>query len=228
MGSAGSVAAIKGTVLRVTLLDVCGNPVTGASARIITTNMFTQVQMSPQYETGTDFFERTADGGIGVNQIDPPILKRMQIQTDLISVDPDLMPVVLSARELVTSAPVSGYGFAMSEGASSAHFSLEVWQRVAGAGACSPGGLAQYIYNAWPHCYNAILGAAYTISNARSTVSFQSDTAAASPTWLHGPGTISYLPATGTVSALATEHWLWNITTNIPPLPSVGYSLVAP
>jgi hypothetical protein len=183
-------------------------------------NSFTQVQMNPQYETGTDFFERTADGTIGVNQVDPPILKRMSIQTDMITVDPDMMPFVLSARELVTSAPVSGTGFALSEGVSTAHYSLEVWQRVAGAGACSAGGLAQYVYNAWPHCYNTQI-AAYTISNARSALSFICDTAAAGAQWLDGPGTLTWLP-TGTPAALTTEHWLWNITTNVPPTPAIG------
>jgi hypothetical protein len=215
---------IKGTVLRIVQLDVCGNPVTGASSHVIINNLFTQVQMTPQYEAGTDFFERTADGLIGVNQVDPPILKRMQIQVDMMTVDPDMMPYVLSARELTTSAPVSGTGFAMSEGVSTAHYSLEVWQRVAGAGACTPSGLAQYVYNAWPHCYNTQV-AAYTISNARSGLSFQADTAAAGTQWLDGPGTLTWLP-TGTPSALTTEHWLWNITTNVPPTPGCGFVIL--
>lgn len=218
-------APIKGVVIRIVQLDVCGAPVTGASSHVVVTNLFTQVQMTPQYETGTDFFERTADGGIGVNQIDPPILKRMSNQVDLLSVDPDMMPFVLSARELVTSAPVSGQGFALSEGPSTAHYSLEVWQRVAGAGACSPGGLQQYIYNAWPHCYNTQV-AAYTISNARSTLSFMCDTSAASSFWGDGPGSSTWLPA-GTPSALTTEHWLWNITTTPPPTAACGSVILA-
>jgi hypothetical protein len=218
-------APIKGVVLRVVQLDVCGNPVTGASSHVVVTNLFTQVQMTPQYESGTDFFERTADGLIGVNQIDPPILKRMSLQTDLLTIDPDMMPYVLSARELVTSAPVSGMGFGVSEGVSTAHYSLEVWQRVAGAGACSPGGLAQFVYNAWPHCYNTQIGT-YTISNARSTLSFICDTAAASPLWLDGPGASTWLPA-GTPSALTTEHWLWNITTTPPPTAACGAVILA-
>jgi hypothetical protein len=221
-----NAAPIKGTIIRIVQEDVCGIPVTGASSHVIITNLFTQVQMTPQYEDGTDFFERTADGVIGVNQKDPPILKRMQMQTDLLAVDPDMMPYVISARELVTSAPVSGWGFGLSEGPSSAHYSLEVWQRVAGAGACTPGGLAQYIYNAWPHCYNTQV-MAYTISNARSTLSFQCDTAAANAAWGDGPGTgTSYLPASGTTTALTTEHWLWNITTVTPPVAAVGASLL--
>jgi hypothetical protein len=217
-------APIKGTVIRIVQEDACGIPVTGASSHVIVTNLFTQVQMTPQYEAGTDFFERTADGQIGVNQVDPPILKRMQLQSDLISVDPDMMPYVISARELVTSAPISGYGFAISEGPSTAHYSMEVWQRVAGAGACSPGGLQQYVYNAWPHCYNTQVQA-YTISNARSTLQFQCDTAAASSAWADGPGASTWLP-TGTPAALTTEHWLWNITTTPPPTAACGAVLL--
>jgi hypothetical protein len=213
-------APIKGVVIRIVQLDVCGNPVTGASSHVVITNLFTQVQMTPQYEAGTDFFERTADGTIGVNQVDPPILKRMQLATDLMSVDPDMMPYVISARELVTSAPVSGVGFAVSEGVSTSHYSMEVWQRVAGVGACSASGQAQFVYNAWPHCYNTQIGT-YTISNARSTLTFQCDTQAASQQWLDGPGTSTWLPA-GTPNALTTEHWLWNITTTPPPTAQCG------
>jgi hypothetical protein len=210
-------------VMRVVQLDVCGNPVTGASSHVIVNNLWTQVQMTPQYEAGNDFFERTADGTIGVNQVDPPILKRMNLQVDMISIDPDMTPYILSARELVTSGPVSGYGFGISEGPSSAHYSFEVWQRVAGAGACSPGGLAQYVYHAWPHCYNTQVQA-YTIANARSNFQFQCDTAAAGPNWGDGPGTgTSYLPATGTTTALTTEHWLVNLTTNTPPTAACGF-----
>jgi len=211
--------------MRIVQLDVCGNPVTGASSHVIVA-AFSQVAMAPQYEDGTEFFEKTADGLICVNQKDPPILKRMALTVDLCSVDPDMTPYVLSARELVTSGPVSGYGFGLSEGPSTAHYSMEVWQRVAGAGACSAGGIQQYIYNAWPHCYNTQVGS-YNISNDKSTMQFICDTAAAGPLWLDGPGTgTSYLPATGTTSALTTEHWLWNITTTTPPVPSCGSALL--
>jgi hypothetical protein len=211
---------IKGTAIRIVQLDVCGNPVTGTSSHVVV-SAFTQVAMAPQYETGVEFFEKTADGLVCVNQIDPPVLKRMSLTVDLCSVDPDMTPFVLSARELTTSTPVSGTGFALSEGPSSAHYSMEVWQRVGGAGACTAGGLQQYIYNAWPHCYNTQVGS-YTISNDISTLEFICDTSAAGPNWLDGPGSASsYLPA-GTPDALTTEHWLWNITTVTPPSPACG------
>jgi hypothetical protein len=212
---------IKGTTIRVVQLDVCGNPVTGVGSHAVITNSFTQVQMDPQYEDGTDFFEKTADGLVGVNDIDAPILKRMRLTTDLLTIDPDMMPYVLSARELVTTAPVSGYGFALAEGPSSAHFSLEVWQRVAGSGVCSPSGVPYYIYNAWPHCYNTRVGQ-YTISNARSGLQFMCDTKGAGPQWADGPGSgaSGLPPATG---ALVIDHWLWNITTVAPPAAQCGF-----
>lgn len=219
-------APIKGTVMRIVQVDVCGIPITGASGRVITSKSFTQVQMAPQYEAGTEFFERTADGSICVNQKDPPILKRMQLTVDLCSVDPDASSLVLSARELTTTAPVSGMGFALMEGASTSHFSLEVWQRVAGSGACDPSGAQRYIYNAWPHVTNAQVGQ-YTIQNDKSTLQFVAETVAAAAQWGDGPGTgASWLPVGAAGISGTLDHWLWNITTVAPPVDSCGFTVL--
>lgn len=218
---------IKGKVIRIIQLDVCGLPVTGAAGRVIITNSFTKVTMSPQYEDGTEFFERTADGSICVNQKDPPILKRMQLDVDLCSVDPDMTPLVLAARELTTTAPVSGYGFAMSEGAPATHYSMEVWQQVAGSNACSAGGLQNYIYNAWPHCYNTRLED-YTIENAKGVLSFMCETQAANVNWGHGPGSgadsLKWQPLGAGGAAGSLDHWIWDITTVAPPTASCGFT----
>jgi hypothetical protein len=215
-------APIKGTVLRIVKLDACGVVVTGAAGFTSVIKAFTQVQSAPQYEDGTEFFERTADGSVCVNQKDPPILKRFQLTVDLCTVDPDAISYVLSARELVTTAPVSGYGFVMSEGPTTSRFSLEVWQQVAGSGACDASGVQRYIYNAWMHCGNGRLGN-YTIENQRSTLQFQAETFAASPLWGDGPGTLTWLPA-GAANLInqGIEHYAWNITTVPPPLPFCG------
>ncbi len=214
---------IKGTAIRIVQLDVCGNPVTGVGSHAIVTNSFAQVQMDPQYEDGTDFFEKTADGTVGVNDIDSPIFKRARLTVDLMSLDPDMMPYVLSARELISAPPVSGYGFALAEGPSTAHFSMEVWQRVAGAGACAPGGQAQYVYNAWPHCYNTRVGQ-YTISNARSGLQFLCDTKVPGPQWADGPGSgATYLPSGTPIGAQPLDHWLQNLTIVAPPAAACGF-----
>lgn len=215
---------IKGTTLRIVQTDVCGVPVTGASGRVIITNSFTKVDQSPQYEDGTEFFERTADGSVCVNQKDPPIFKRMQLTVDLCSVDPDMTPLVLSARELTTTGPVSGYGFAIMEGASTSHFSMEVWQRVGGSGACDPSGAQRYIYNAWPHCTNTRVNG-YTVENAKSVLQFMCETQAAATAWGDGPGTgTTWLPVGAAGVSGVSDHWLWNITTTAPPAAASGFS----
>jgi hypothetical protein len=224
------VVPIKGRVIRIIQLDVCGNAITGVGGRVITAGSFTKVTMTPQYEDGTEFFDRTADGSICVNQKDAPILKRMTLDVDLCAVDPDMTPLVLSARELTTTAPVSGYGFAIQEGPPSSHFSLEAWQLVGaspGQGPCAPGGLAYYVYHFWPHCYNARLQA-YTVENAKAVLSFQCDTQAGNPSMGHGPGsgpdTGKWLPIGVNGAVGSADHWLWNITTVVPPTPQCGYT----
>jgi len=156
---------IKGSMLRIVKIDACGVPVTGTGSVVVTTKGFVQVQMSPQYEDGEEFFERTADGTACVNQKDDAVLKRMQLTVDFCEVDVMAVNMVTSARILDALTPVvTGTGFAVSEGVASNRFSMEVWQQVAGSGACDASGLQRYIYNAWPNV-GAVQFGDYTIEN---------------------------------------------------------------
>lgn len=213
-------APIKGSHLRVVAVNDCGVPVTGTGALSIVTKGFVQVQMEPDYEDGEEFVERNADGELCVNQKDRPSLKRFTLTVDWCEVDPVLAAYVMSARLLDTVSPaVTGTGWGLSEGEAANKFSMEVWQRVAGSGACDPSGVQRYIYNAWPHVGNVQVGT-YTIENGRSTLQFVGETFAASTLWGNGPGAAAWLP-TG-VTVRSTEHWLWNITTVAPPTPACG------
>jgi hypothetical protein len=213
-------APIKGTHLRLVKVDTCGNPVTGTNSLVVVTKGFVQVVQEPQYEDGEEFFERTADGSVCVNQKDDPTLKRMQLTVDWCEVNVSAMAYVLSARELTLgTSPTTGYGFVISEGQPTNRFSMEVWQRVAGSGACDPSGLQRYVYNAWPNIGSVQLGT-YTIENGRSTLQFIGQTAGAGTQWGDGPGTgTSWLPVGAPVMGSA-DHWAWNITTNAPPTPA--------
>ena len=70
-------APIKGTHYRLVKVDVCGNPVTGTNSLVVVSKAFVKVDQKFQYEDGQEFFERTADGSVCVNQKDDPILKRI-------------------------------------------------------------------------------------------------------------------------------------------------------
>jgi hypothetical protein len=206
--------------MRVVRLDSCGLPVTGTGSLVVVTKGFVQVQNEPQYEDGEEFFERTADGTVCVNQKDDPVLKRFQLTIDFCEVNTTMLAFMTSARELTSGgAGVTGSGFAFAEGSPSNRYSLEVWQKVAGSGACDATGAQRYIYNAWPNLGASKLGS-YTIENGRSTFQLMSETQAGSTTatvgWLNGPGSsTSWLPSGETLGT--NEHWLWNVTTTAPP-----------
>lgn len=204
---------IKGTVLRVVALDACGVPVTGASGFVASSSGFVQVQMSPDYEDGEEFFDRNASGTACVNQKDDPTLKRFGLTIDWCEVNVLLASYIIDARTLSTGSPTTGTGFAVAEGNPVNRYSLEVWQEVAGSGACDASGNQRYIYNAWPNVGATKIGD-YTVENAKSTLQAIAETRAASATWDTLVGS-SWLPAGESVNT--DEHWVWNVTTVAPP-----------
>lgn len=209
--------------MRIVRVDTCGIPVTGTGSLVVVTKGFVQVQNEPQYEDGEEFFERTADGTPCVNQKDDPVLKRFQLTIDFCEVNTTAFAYIASARELtVNAAGVTGQGFAFAEGQPTNRYSLEVWQKVAGSGACDASGNQRYIYNAWPNLGASKVGS-YTIENGRSTFQVVSESQAGSTTavtgWNNGPGSgTSWLPTGESVGA--GEHWLWGVTTTAPPSPA--------
>lgn len=215
---------IKGRIMRVIVLDECGIPVTGTAGGVVTVSGFTQVGSSAQYETGDEHLVKTADAALCVNEKDPDILKRFEITADLCSVDPGLVANTVSpARLLTASEAPTGTGFALAEGASTQHFSLEVWQRVAGQGACNAAGEPQYVYNAWPHLTNGKIGD-YEIANSPSTLQITAESKAVNTLWTAGnpwlgAGAVSVVP----------DHWFQNLTTEPPPTEVTGVNdYVAP
>lgn len=206
--------------MRVVGLDVCGVPITGAAGHNYTSKSFVQVQMEPQYEDGEEFIQRTADGSLCVNEKDAPLFKRHQLTIDICTVDPEMTAYLLSSRTLSVGSPlVTGAGFTMKEGAPVNKFSLEVWQRVAGSGACDASGLQRYVYNAWPHSGNVRLGS-YTIQNGVSQLQIIAETFAPALQWSDGPGGgPSWLNPAGVITG---EHWLWAVSTVTPPVEFCG------
>lgn len=204
---------IKGTHLRIIAVDTCGVPITGASGLVMVTRGFVQVQMSPQYQDGEEFFERTASGLPCVNQKDDPTLTRMELTIDFCEINTEGASWITSARSLTTGTPATGTGFAVAEGNPTNRFSLEVWQEVAGSGACDEAGNQRYIYNAWPNVGATQIGQ-YTIENGRSTLQVTSETRGAASVWDDLVGAM-WLPAGEQIET--DEHWVWNVTTTPPP-----------
>lgn len=207
-----SAVPIKGRVMRLIQVDVCGNPITGASGLQIITKGFIQIQLEAQFEDGEQQRQKLADGTLCVNDNDDDTYTGEQLTVQLCGVCPSIEQVVSGARLLQSSGPVSGTGAAYSEGAITNRFSLEVWQNVTGRGACDADGNQQYVYWAFPNVGHAKRGQS-TIENAGLTMEFTALTDAVGTQWGDGPGTLGpWAPA-----FVEGEHFLWNITTVAPP-----------
>ncbi len=208
-----SVVPIKGKVMRITAVDVCGNPITGASGGVITTKGFISLALEPQFEDGEKQRQKLADGTMCVVQDDDDNFNYMQITADLCGVCPSIEQFVAGARLLGTGGPVTGTGAAYAEGNITTRFGLEVWQAVTGRGNCDPAtGLPRYVYWAFPNLGNVKKGSS-TIENAALKMQFVAKTRAVGPLWGDGPGTLGPWAPT----FIDGEHFLWNITTIAPP-----------
>lgn len=207
---------IKGRIMRVVLLNECGVPATGTGGQI-TQSGFTKVDSSAQYEDGEEYVIKNANADLCVNEKDASILKRFELTVAHCLIDPGLIASIISPARLLTySEAPTGTGFAIAEGSSTAHFSLEVWQRVAGSGACDATGVQRYVYNAWPHLFDARIGD-YSIAAEPSALEWTAQSQAVNPLWTVGNAWLGV----GAVSVVP-DHWFQNLTTTAPPVAACG------
>lgn len=222
MASSICVSPIKATVMRVIKLDACGAPVTGADSAVIVQDGFVSISPSPQYEEGVEFLQKKASGAFCVNQIDPPQLKRVDTEQIWCVLDPDILVLMTGERLLTTGDPITGTGVVYGEGEITAHFSLEVWQPVSGANACTPGGVQQYVYWAFPNMGNAQVGD-WTFENGVFTFTINTTTFSASALWGTGPGSDGPWIEQ---AVQAGDHFLHNVTDVPPPTAACGAALL--
>lgn len=222
--AATCVTPIKASVIRFIKLDSCGVPVTGASSAVSTFNGFVSVAVTPDYEEGQEFIQKRADGSLCVVDKDPNELKRVGLEVEVCTLDPDLQVIASGERLLTTGAPATGTGVAYGEGQLTARFSMELWQPIAGANACTPGGVQQYVYWLFGNVGNTMIGD-FTFENDVFTYSFSAETKRWSVLWPLRIGTLQTGLGTNTLGA--DEHFLWNITTTPPPTAACGAVLVA-
>jgi hypothetical protein len=215
--SALCLAPIQARVARLIKLDTCGNPVTGASSAVVSTDGFVSINPSPQYLDGEEHQQRKANGALCVYQKDPSELTRVDLEINWCVLDPDAI-VIVTGERLLTTGSSTGTGVAFGEGQLTSRFSLEVWQPVAGTGACDPSGVQRYIYWAFPNVGNAKVGD-FAFQNDIFQFQNTAETKAASTLWLSRTGAATWL---GSNTVDTTEHFLFNITTGTPPTATCG------
>lgn len=168
-------AQVRGSVIRVTRLDACGNPDPGASAVAVSKRVST-VTVNEVTDSGTNIRERNfADELCVVDDAFDQVLG-YTVETALCGVDPDLIsiftgqPVVLNA-----SGDVVGFDSLTGIDLDSFGFAIEIWSRLAGS-ACDPSGHRQWGYTVFPFLKGGRLGGfsfqngavQFTISSAQT------------------------------------------------------------
>lgn len=210
-------SAIKGRVMRVILLDTCGNPVTGSGSAVVVSDGFISVKSTPSYEDGTEYTQKNANGELCVNEMGLAQFKRTDLEAQFCTIDPDVATIIGGGRLLQASA-ATGVGAAFGEATNTSRFSLEVWQNVSGHDACDAGGNPQYVYWVWANCGDGKMSD-YTIEDGVSSFTLTAVTKSVGPQWGTGPGTAGpWLPE----ALVAGEHYAYTVTSVEPPTASCG------
>lgn len=199
------IAPIQGTHARIVRLDECGAIVTGTGSQTVFDG-FVEVAVSPQYQDGTEYILRNAQGVPCVNRRGDDQFLRDEVTIQFCTIDPDA--VVLTTGQDLVSDGATGTGFWIKEGAVSARWSFELWQ--ADSQTCT-GDNPRYAYWAWPHLTTGRFQD-MTVNDGTLEWRILARSAAANLDWGTGPGDTAYITAVPT-----NAHRGFNITDEDPP-----------
>lgn len=175
---------LQGEVIRVTRLDVCGNPEYGECAYGVSDG-FVQAVLTPSTEEGERFLQRNAKGNAMVNQRSRPILNWYDVSIQFQEVDPELFTILTGLQPYeddqgrVIGFPVTEEHYA------TANFALEAWMGNA-EDVCNEDSLPFYGYNLLPWVVEGALGENITIANQLITFTVVGRTRKGTP-WGVGP-----------------------------------------
>jgi hypothetical protein len=213
-------APIRGKTIRLTELT-CGDPVTGNA--LVVTDAFVTVSMEAEYEEGTEYVQKNANGDLCINERAPDALKRFTVTIDWCRVDPELFAMITGATLEMDGADI--VGFRDSEGINESEFALELWTGIANQPNCGTGGLFGYLL--LPRMAGGTYGE-FTVEDG-NTVSFQTvGYTVGGSGWGTGPYNVIGSPAGPLDVAIgATQHRLVRVTEVAPPASACGASVVS-
>ena len=168
-------AQVRGSVIRATRLDSCGNPDPGASAVVVSKRVST-VTIDEVTDDGTNIRERNFADELCV--VDDAFTTVIGYTADiaLCGVDPALVSLLTGQPTVANAAgDIVGFDATSTVDLDSFGFALEVWSRIAGA-ACDSSGFRQWGYTVFPYLKGGRLGGfsfengpvSFTISGAQT------------------------------------------------------------
>lgn len=217
-------AQVRGSVIRATRLDACGNPDPGASAVVVSKRIST-VTIDEVTEDGTNIRERNFADELCI--VDDAYTQVLGYTADiaLCGVDPDLVSL-FTGQPVVQNAANDVVGFDANTGINldSFGFSLEIWSRVAGA-ACDASGNRPWGYTVFPFLKGGRLGG-FSFENGAVQFTISGAQTRDGNGWGVGPFDVDR-DETNAPSPLNTPlgtntHWRNILVTLDPPAASCG------
>jgi hypothetical protein len=150
-------AQVRGSVIRVTRLDSCGNPDPGASAVVVSKRIST-VTIDEVTEDGTNIRERNFADELCI--VDDAFTSIIGYTADiaLCGVDPALVSLLTGQPTVMNAAgDIVGFDATSTVDLDSFGFALEVWSRIAGS-ACDASGNRPWGYTVFPFLKGGRLG----------------------------------------------------------------------
>lgn len=150
-------AQVRGSVIRVTRLDACGNIVPGASA-VVVSKRISSVTIDEVTEEGTNIRERNFGDELCVVDDSYTSIIGYTAAIALCGVDPDLI-TLMTGQPLVRNAAgdVVGFDAKTDIDLGSFGFAVEVWSKIAGQ-ACDASGNRKWGYTPFPFLKGGRLG----------------------------------------------------------------------
>lgn len=192
----GRFSTVRGTRMRVTQVDQCGTPGTGAGDSVVTDG-FVTVNYSPELEDRDEILLKNAAGKICVNDTTAPQLKWYNLEMEFCKVEPDLF-ALLTGQTVVDDFDMESVGISIGTAVAVDGFALEVWTEIPGE-ACS-GNAVPYGYFLVPWAGEGIFDD-FTIENDALTFTI-SGRSFNQHQWGSGPYDVVASDANNTPSAL--------------------------
>jgi hypothetical protein len=207
--------------MRVTALDGCGRPRSGACAAIISEG-FVSVAFTAVTDTGTEISVLNAAGKQCIRDTPCPVFNGYTVEITFCEVNPLLYAMVSGQGALFDAQSGAGNGFTMNSDVSACDsgFALELWSNVPGVACAAAGAQGSFGYLLVPFLQGGVIGD-FTIQN--DAVSFVL-TGAATKTgsgWDIGPydvindDTGAAAPLTNPIKS--GDHLLVQLTEVAPP-----------
>lgn len=222
-------AQVRGSVIRVTRLDSCGNPQPGASA-VVVSKRVSSITIDEVTEDGTDIRDRNFGDELCV--VDDATTEIIGYTADatLCGVDPDLISM-LTGQPVVKNAAGDVVGFDALSGIDldGFGFSLEIWSKIAGQ-ACDSSGNRKWGYTIFPFLKGGRLGG-FSFENAAVQFTISGAQTKVGNGWGVGPFDVDRdddgFPAPLHTPLPETAHYRNIVVTLDPPAASCGASALA-